>query len=124
MRACKTCGLEQETKLFPKSSQVGSKVYYRHDCTACYTRTKGLRRKDLRLWFNSLKEGLACARCEVSDFRVLVFHHLNPKEKDFNLGDIVKHSWSRSKVLAEIEKCQVLCANCHLVVHWELDNGV
>jgi hypothetical protein len=51
-----------------------------------------------------------CADCGETDPLVLEFDHLGDKE--FNIGpNLVNRSWK--SVLAEIEKCDVVCANCH-----------
>ncbi len=43
----------------------------------------------------------------------LHFDHLPGSDKKYNVGDMATRNWS--EVLAEIEKCQVLCANCHAI---------
>lgn len=65
----------------------------------------------------ALKKEKECSRCGLKDFRVLDFHHRDPKEKSF---DVARHS-SRSKkaVENEIAKCDLLCANCHRIVEYE-----
>ena len=45
------------------------------------------------------------------------FHHINPKEKEFNLSSIK----SLDKLKAEADKCQLLCVNCHSEIH-EIEN--
>jgi hypothetical protein len=53
-----------------------------------------------------------CVQCGESDPIVLEFDHINPDEKEASIHwAITKWKWER--VLAEIAKCQVLCANCH-----------
>ena len=48
--------------------------------------------------------------------RALVFHHLNPAKKDFGLSMRgLTRSWE--KMRAELDKCVLLCANCHSEVH-------
>lgn len=43
-------------------------------------------------------------------------HHINPSKKEFILtGKYLQYAWSR--VLSEIEKCILLCANCHREYH-------
>lgn len=55
-----------------------------------------------------------CVECGNDDVLVLEFHHLDPAEKDFTIGNAVaKRRLSWKRVQREIEKCQVLCANCH-----------
>ncbi len=46
------------------------------------------------------------------------FHHKNPKEKEFGLG---KSNLSLEAQKKEVDKCVLLCSNCHREVHYELD---
>jgi hypothetical protein len=46
--------------------------------------------------------------------RALIFHHLDPSHKDFTIGGKSK-SWN--KIQSELDKCVLLCANCHAEVH-------
>jgi hypothetical protein len=45
----------------------------------------------------------------------LSLHHLDPKKKDPLSRNIRYWTWTR--VLREIRKCALLCANCHCAVH-------
>lgn len=48
--------------------------------------------------------------------RALVFHHLDPKKKEFGLSERgLTRSWEKIKL--EIDKCVLLCANCHMEIH-------
>jgi len=48
--------------------------------------------------------------------RAMVFHHLDPSKKDFGLSVRgLTRSWE--KMRAELDKCVLLCANCHAEVH-------
>jgi len=62
----------------------------------------------------------ACLRCGMTDKRVLTFHHRNPRDKTFAIANCKGRMWSIDKLLAEIAKCDVLCANCHLIVEDEI----
>jgi hypothetical protein len=55
-----------------------------------------------------------CETCGERDRDVLVFHHVNPKDKSFSIQHATR-SWT--SILEEMQKCVVLCANCHLRVH-------
>jgi len=76
------------------------------------------RKVDIREFIKGYKAALACVDCGESHPATLDFHHVDPSEKERSLGDIGKYGWSRAKVLAEIAKCVILCANCHRKRHW------
>lgn len=47
------------------------------------------------------------------------FHHLDPTQKDFNpCSGLTK---KESVFLAELQKCVLLCANCHRLRHFKYD---
>lgn len=73
-------------------------------------------------WFTEFKQSLKCCRCDLKDFRVLDFHHRDPKEKDMEVSNLVRLGFAKAKIMKEVEKCDVLCANCHRIVHWEEKN--
>jgi hypothetical protein len=59
-----------------------------------------------------------CVDCGEKDPIVLAFHHRNPAEKLGAVVDLITRLQSnRTVLLAEIAKCDVLCANCHLRRH-------
>jgi hypothetical protein len=47
---------------------------------------------------------------------VMDFHHRDPAEKEFNIGTNVMKNLD--SLLAEIAKCDVVCANCHRVLEY------
>jgi hypothetical protein len=59
--------------------------------------------------------GGKCHHCGHKDYDVLTFHHKNPKTKKFTLCQSWQKSWKT--LLAEIKKCILLCANCHMKLH-------
>lgn len=63
-------------------------------------------------------KGGKCERCGYDKYPdVLEFHHLDPTLKEASWNEIKKWSWS--KVLTELDKCSMLCANCHRETHVE-----
>jgi len=74
------------------------------------------RRRELRAFIDSLKKGRSCP-CGFSDYRALVFHHRSKTGKDLHLGEAVCHGWSKDRILREVRKCVILCANCHTIRH-------
>ena len=54
-----------------------------------------------------------CAYCGLIDEPVLYdFHHLNPKEKEFGIGNGAT-TRSKEAYIREAKKCVMLCSNCH-----------
>jgi len=62
-------------------------------------------------------KGNKCCICNKSyPYGVYDLHHLDPNEKDFNFGD--KTSTVKVEtVMKEAEKCILVCANCHRMIH-------
>ena len=58
-------------------------------------------------------ESHPCEHCGNNNPIVLEFHHL--KDKRYNVSEM-PYSYSMGSIKKEIEKCQVLCANCHRIV--------
>jgi hypothetical protein len=82
------------------------------------------RRLELRAWWRELKSTKRCEQCGEDNPSCLHFHHDDPATKDFDLSVAASNGWSRKRILAEVAKCRVLCANCHLKHHWqERENG-
>jgi hypothetical protein len=55
----------------------------------------------------------ACVDCGETDPIVLEFDHRDGEEKDRTVAELVSDNCGWAKILAEIEKCDVRCANCH-----------
>lgn len=75
------------------------------------------RRKRIRLMAVNYKGG-RCMRCGYSKCSgALDFHHTDSKGKNFGIskGGITR-SWERVK--KEVDKCILICANCHREEHW------
>lgn len=70
---------------------------------------------------NAIKTERGCGNCGIKDFRVLDFHHRDPRKKSFCVSHTTK---GEKKTLEEIQKCEVLCANCHRIVEHEKRKNV
>ena len=60
-------------------------------------------------------KGGKCENCGYAGL-ALVFHHRNPSEKSMSL-DVRAFTRSMEVLLPELEKCDLLCANCHIEHH-------
>lgn len=62
-------------------------------------------------------KGGCCSCCGYDKYNgALEFHHIDPKEKDFSLG-AKGHCTAWEKVKKELDKCILVCANCHREIH-------
>lgn len=62
-------------------------------------------------------KGGCCEKCGYNkSISALQFHHLNPDEKDFQIGG---SSYSFEKLKIEVDKCIMVCSNCHIEIHEE-----
>lgn len=93
----------------------GKKVM--HGYYAKHRPTVLARQQSLRDRVSALKAALGCKECGESHPACLDFHHRDPLQKRIAIGTMVCRSATMDKVLAEIQKCDVLCANCHRKHH-------
>lgn len=75
------------------------------------------RRRKIFEWFMEYKSTLSCKQCGESTSVCLDFHHIGKEEKDIDLGYAKKWGWGIKRIKKEIDKCIVLCSNCHRKVH-------
>lgn len=89
------------------------------DRVAYYKAQNKKRRLSIKLFCLEYK-GNKCENCGYNKcVDALCFHHLNPENKDFQIS----HAYRKSKenIIKELDKCQLLCTNCHREVHAELE---
>lgn len=117
MKKCKYCNKSYPESDFGVAKTTPEKVYRRSKCRYCYRTTKNILKDKRRGWLVDHKEKLGCKSCGLKDHRVLDFHHHN--EKSFSISDYYYHQYSFENLVLEVKKCEVLCANCHRIHHYE-----
>lgn len=84
-------------------------------CRQCLIDAVSRRRRKLKLLAVDYKGG----KCSVCGYKkcvdALEFHHLDPSKKDFGIGSGITKAWS--KIKKELDKCELLCSNCHKELH-------
>jgi hypothetical protein len=66
---------------------------------------------------SKIKAELGCQRCGENDPVCLDFHHIDELNKAFKISWGVSTALPWEDILYEIDKCDVLCANCHRKEH-------
>ena len=96
---------------------VDANKKYRHSNSEAYNksaREKRLERKKRAIIY----KGGVCEMCKESFHPAAMdFHHINPTEKDKDPGLMM--SSSDENLFKELDKCILLCANCHRIHHFE-----
>ena len=81
-------------------------------------RTQRLEKRRLMgLWIDEIKAKRGCDKCTESNPVCLDFHHRDQHKKERKISDLINRKSSKKHILAEIEKCDLLCANCHRKQH-------
>lgn len=105
---CKECYAIQRKKTYAKHYEK-----YRDQ----YRLRARLRRASLRTIFHdnmlAFLDDKSCVICNEQDVRVLEFDHIDPQQKSYSVSQAVRLGKTWDEVKQEIDKCRILCSNCH-----------
>lgn len=95
---------------------------YKPSCIACENEARNSKFSELIYTYLDINgQDYSCVRCSYTGvFGSLDFHHKNPLEKDFNIGNVTKSISEEAfmnMVVPELDKCELLCPNCHRQEH-------
>lgn len=85
-----------------------------------YKKYMPMRQAQNKEYLESVRRNSKCMDCGEDNYVLLQFHHRNGKEK-YSIGMYTR--WSLKRLEEEINKCDVLCANCHLLRHHNEQSG-
>ena len=84
-------------------------------CHSAFMKRKYQEKKDV---VQDLKAQCKCAKCGESRGYVLDYHHIDPNIKENTIARMTSNTYNLDEVYKEIEKCIVLCSNCHREFHY------
>lgn len=132
MKTCNRCSEEKLDEEFPSRKYKSGKVSPGPYCWGCkreYDRTyweqnasrrEGNREKhkervnrNKRYVRKALSLSSGCLDCGERNPIVLEFDHL--RDKTHNVADLIKDGYSTDRIQEEIDKCEIVCANCHRI---------
>jgi hypothetical protein len=64
-----------------------------------------------------IKENNSCNICGETRFYCLDFHHRDPSTKKDTVCNLIRHGYSTQTIKEEIDKCDIICSNCHRKEH-------
>jgi len=125
MKTCSKCKEEKDlSKFYKRSKALDGHSPWCKNCHALYDKdrykkgdsqrknsNRKLRENDNRmlLWFYLRSH--PCVDCGNDNPKVLEFDHRDPSLKSHDVSSML--DYSKNRILEEIEKCDVRCANCH-----------
>jgi RecJ-like exonuclease len=113
MKICPKCKGENRTSsaYCPKCHNEYQKAWYKRNPLST-SKSYARRKKAIRDHIKEKKK-VPCADCKCKyPWYVMDFDHVRGRKK-FNLSNAALHMKSIKKIDLEIEKCEVVCANCH-----------
>lgn len=103
---CYICGEENPDKFYGNKTKTCGKCHNKQNIE------KGKENKRFAIEYLGGK----CICCGFNKYPCsLDIHHKNPSEKDANFGSY--KGWSRERLIKELDKCVLLCSNCHNAYH-------
>lgn len=130
MKKCSSCKSEKPISDF--SRKTGDKLH--SHCKACQSKKAKLhykKNKDKyktkarannkkykernKSYIRDYKLSKGCSFCEEKEPACLDFHHVESKRE--NVSKLASFSLSLENIRAEIDKCIVVCSNCHRKIH-------
>ena len=130
MKTCPKCGESRPVSDF--SFRNKAKGLHASYCKFCHRKIRNQiyaagplpdqtrvrkRVRENQQWLDEYRKQLACP-CGENHPGCLDFHHLDPKTKELPISQVAQRGWGRARILREMAKCKVLCANCHRKLHW------
>lgn len=100
-----------------KECQVNNKYEYYLDNKEKLAAKQRDRKAQAVNFVNGIKMQSGCSLCEESEPVVLDFHHLHSVDKSDSISKMIRRRKTISEIQAEIDKCVILCSNCHRKVH-------
>jgi len=111
-RCEKNCNI---TEFYNRRGKENSSVY----CKKCTNEQTLIRQRHLKKQMVEYKGG-KCSKCGYDKcINALEFHHIDPNEKEFTLSHLKSYSFTKI-IMEELDKCEIVCANCHREIHFEL----
>lgn len=129
-KICNVCKIEKQIIFFNlrRDGNTEKPKYRCKECELKYiqkynkvhikdTRHRNRKRKDkLKIWFNEKFKNKPCKDCNgIFPPCCMDFDHLDGQIKSRTLATLVGEGYSKEKILEEVSKCDLICANCHRI---------
>jgi hypothetical protein len=107
----------------PEKQKAAQKAWYDKNKNLTLQRSNASRDRRRQV-IRDIKESSPCLDCNISyPYYVMHFDHIDPSTKIDKITSIIS-SKSMQTALDEIEKCDLVCANCHSIRTWKRQHGI
>lgn len=83
-----------------------------------YKKDKKLKYVKLKEYIDNIKKNSKCSVCGESRWYLLDFHHISKDTKISNIPDMIHRGCTMKELNEELDKCTIVCANCHREIHY------
>lgn len=116
---CYNCKKNLSAENFNKNSRRKSGLS--DECKSCRSIKSTIKREERRIILNEIKSENPCTDCGKFYHPVAMqFDHVRG-EKLFNVGWAISTEMHWDRILNEMAKCDIVCANCHSVRTWVVE---
>lgn len=114
-KICSSCKAELDIDSFYSNGyQPNGKKKYKSKCKNCQSIQDNSRKEAIIL---KIVGDYSCKICGYNKCtQALEFHHIDPSKKEYKITDVF--SYNEDVIIRELEKCIVVCANCHREIHY------
>lgn len=98
----------------PVKQQEAKRRYYERNKETVKSKARNhsrVMRAKVKTWLHDYLKEHPCVDCGATDPIILEFDHI--RDKEFNVGEANTLGITLKRVMAEVAKCEVRCANCH-----------
>lgn len=119
----KVCSCCKRYKTFDKFYKpCGERKKVHSYCKQCQKEKTISRFREFKILCVNYKGG-KCINCGYNKcYSALEFHHRNSIEKDFNISKVKNRTFNHV-IKTELDKCDLVCANCHRECHEYLSSS-
>lgn len=103
---------------------MNTKEYHKEYHAKWYKDNSEMRKKQIadrkvyvRNFIQEYKASSKCKNCPENHTATLDFHHRDSTKKVLEISKAARDGWGIAKLRREIEKCDILCSNCHRKLH-------
>ena len=116
MKRCRTCQRLKDEEEFYFTTNKTKRF---KDCRPCVSKNIAEQKRGIYEWVDDHKASIGCEHCGERDKRCLQLHHRDSSNKKKSVATLIGKGYIFRTVRAEVQKCEVLCANCHSIHHYE-----